>query len=104
LILNDPKGTAYTMKKDKPHSLEFFTKSRDFWWNSDFLKLFVSRWKLAAVKDILDVGCGQGHWIDALLPLFNRRITVAGIDKEAKHIDIATKKFEAIKKQIPIAM
>jgi ubiquinone/menaquinone biosynthesis C-methylase UbiE len=92
------KGALYIVKKDKPHSLEFFTHSRNFWWNSDFLKLFIKRWKLTVVKDVLDVGCGQGHWINALLPLFNRKITVTGIDKDSNHIDNATKNFKDMRK------
>jgi ubiquinone/menaquinone biosynthesis C-methylase UbiE len=87
------------MKKETPHSLEFFTRSRDFWWNQDFLKLFVKRWKLTEVKDVLDVGCGQGHWINALLPLFNRRVSVTGIDKDSNHIDVAVKNFGDKKKR-----
>jgi ubiquinone/menaquinone biosynthesis C-methylase UbiE len=96
--MSDPGGTIKTMDKKKPHSLEFFTRSRDFWWNSDFLKLFIRRWKLTEVKNVLDVGCGQGHWINAMLPLFKRRITITGIDKEPNHINMATKNFRGIGK------
>jgi 2-polyprenyl-3-methyl-5-hydroxy-6-metoxy-1,4-benzoquinol methylase len=47
---------------EKPHSADYFGATRDFWWNHDFLELMSARWRLAAVRSVLDVGCGVGHW------------------------------------------
>ena len=44
------------------HSAEYFGESRDFWWNEDFLGLLLKRWDVACVRNVLDAGCGVGHW------------------------------------------
>ncbi len=73
----------------KLHSAAYFTDHRDFWWNPDFLMLMATRWNVSKVKTILDVGCGQGHWGRALLPIFTQPVHLIGIDAEPKWIDIA---------------
>lgn len=52
---NEFKGRA-------EHSAEHFGDTRDYWWNRDFLQLMAKRWKLGTVRNVLDVGCGVGHW------------------------------------------
>lgn len=53
-----------------PHSAEYFGDSRDYWWNPDFLRLMAARWRLSAVHEVLDVGCGVGHWRTAAAELW----------------------------------
>lgn len=42
--------------------MQLLRRSRDFWWNSDFLQLMANRWLISADAKVLDVGCGRGHW------------------------------------------
>src|SRR5215475_5753342 len=44
------------------HSAEHFGDTRDYWWNLDFLELMGRRLSLDRVQDVLDIGCGVGHW------------------------------------------
>lgn len=36
--------------------------SRNYWWNQDFKEFLGNRMGLKNCKDVLDVGCGVGHW------------------------------------------
>jgi ubiquinone/menaquinone biosynthesis C-methylase UbiE len=85
------------MKRRSLHSLEMFTPSRNDWWNADYLKLFQKRWNFKSIRSILDVGCGRGHWIQSLFPLFKGSVSVVGIDRENKHIQFAQKLFSRLK-------
>ncbi len=58
---------------------EHFGGSRDHWWNVDFRELTAKRWKL---DDVLDVGCGIGHWGMLLASVMPERVRVTGIDRE----------------------
>ncbi len=58
-------------KGQTAHSAEYFGDARDHWWNRDFLQLVARRWRFDEVRDVLDVGCGVGHWgmlLAAVLP------------------------------------
>jgi SAM-dependent methyltransferase len=74
---------------DKPHSQEYFGEWRDFWWNPDFLQLMAQRWQLGSVSNVLDVGCGVGHWSRTLLRLLPSNVQLTGIDREAVSIQQA---------------
>ena len=52
----------------KPHSAEHLGESRNHWWNADFVELIAKRLQLDQAKEILDVGCGIGHWGQVLSP------------------------------------
>ena len=65
------------------HSAECFGDTRDHWWNLDFLRLMARRWKLDAVRDVLDVGCGVGHWGMLLASVLPDDARVTGVDREA---------------------
>ena len=54
------------------HSAEYFGDSRDYWWNDDFLTLALQRWSVTEVRNLLDVGCGVGHWGRAWRGSFRR--------------------------------
>jgi SAM-dependent methyltransferase len=76
---NEFKGQA-------AHSAEHFGDTRDHWWNIDFLQLMAKRWKLDAVRDVLDVGCGVGHWGMLLASVMPENVRVTGIDREPSWI------------------
>jgi SAM-dependent methyltransferase len=71
------------------HSAEHFGDTRDHWWNPDFLQLMAKRWKLDAVRDVLDVGCGVGHWGMLLASVMPEHARVTGIDREPSWIERA---------------
>jgi SAM-dependent methyltransferase len=88
---NEFKGQA-------EHSAEYFGDTRDHWWNRDFLELMAKRWKLdAAVRDMLDVGCGVGHWGMALASVMPEHVRVQGIDREATWVKEASARAAARK-------
>jgi ubiquinone/menaquinone biosynthesis C-methylase UbiE len=80
---NEFKGQA-------THSAEHFGDTRDHWWNLDFLQLMAKRWKLDAARDVLDVGCGVGHWGMLLASVMPEHVRVIGIDREPSWVEQAT--------------
>ena len=75
--------------KDKVHSAAFFDEQRDHWWNRDFLELMARRLQLDGVRNVLDVGCGIGHWGRALGHVLSRNAQVIGIDREGVWVEEA---------------
>jgi ubiquinone/menaquinone biosynthesis C-methylase UbiE len=84
--------SAESAMTKKPHSADYFGDTRDFWWNHDFLKLMSARWNLVAVKSVLDVGCGVGHWGRCLAPFLSPESRWTGIDREPQWIEEARKR------------
>jgi SAM-dependent methyltransferase len=76
-------------KGEAAHSAAYFGDTRDHWWNLDFLRLMAQRWKLDAVRDVLDVGCGVGHWSMLLASVMPGDVRVTGIDREPSWIEEA---------------
>jgi SAM-dependent methyltransferase len=76
-------------KGQAAHSAECFGDTRDHWWNRDFLLLMAKRWRLDAVRDVLDVGCGVGHWGMLLASVMPDDVRVTGIDREPSWIEHA---------------
>ena len=74
----------------KPHSAAVLTELRDDWWSTDFLRLMVERLQLHQYERILDVGSGQGHWGQRLLPLVSETATLVGVDQESSWVEKAT--------------
>lgn len=64
------------------HSAEHFGVTRDHWWNRDFLQLMAKRWRLEEVREVLDVGCGVGHWGMLLASVMAADVRVTGVDRE----------------------
>jgi SAM-dependent methyltransferase len=73
---------ANQFKGEAAHSAEYFGDTRDHWWNGDFLRLMAQRWKLEAVREVLDVGCGVGHWGMLLASVMEPNVRVTGVDCE----------------------
>jgi SAM-dependent methyltransferase len=85
---NDFKGQS-------GHSAEHFGDTRDHWWNLDFLQLMAKRWKLDAVRDVLDVGCGVGHWGTLLSAVMPDEARVTGVDREPSWVEEARARARA---------
>ncbi|HEY9766390.1 MAG TPA: class I SAM-dependent methyltransferase [Chroococcales cyanobacterium] len=74
----------------EPHSAGDFGISRMFWWNEDFLRLMSERWGLESIRQVLDVGCGLGHWSLRLLDYLPDQAELIGIDREASWVSMAS--------------
>jgi SAM-dependent methyltransferase len=83
------------LKGREEHSAEHFGDTRDHWWNLDFLRLMAKRWRLDAVHDVLDVGCGVGHWGRLLASVMPDDVRVTGVDRERAWVDEATARAPA---------
>jgi SAM-dependent methyltransferase len=77
------------------HSAEYFGDTRDYWWNADFLALMGRRLALDRVRDMLDVGCGVGHWGQLLAGLVASDARIEGIDRDPLWVDKATARAAA---------
>ena len=77
------------------HSAPYFGDYRDFWWNRDFLELMARRWKLEDVYNVLDVGCGLGHWGRCLREVLPQAASILGIDREKAWIDKCSERMIA---------
>ena len=62
---------------------------RDLFWNRDFLRLIAHRLELTRVRDVLDVGCGAGHWGRALRPHLPDDARLVGVDREEAFLRLA---------------
>ncbi len=77
------------------HSAEYFGDTRDYWWNADFLELMGRRLSLDRVRDMLDVGCGVGHWGQLLAGLLASDARIEGIDRDPLWVDKAAARAAA---------
>jgi SAM-dependent methyltransferase len=77
------------------HSAEYFGDTRDYWWNPDFLELMCKRLSLDSVRDVLDVGCGVGHWGRMLARVLPSSARVQGVDREAFWVEEAAARATA---------
>lgn len=62
---------------------------RDLFWNRDFLGFMGQRLGFDQVQDVLDVGCGAGHWGRALLPHLPAAAQLVGVDREEAFVELA---------------
>jgi SAM-dependent methyltransferase len=85
---NEFKGQA-------AHSAEDFGDTRDHWWNLDYLRLVAQRWKLETMREVLDVGCGVGHWGMLLASVMREDVRVTGVDREESWVEKATERAKA---------
>jgi SAM-dependent methyltransferase len=77
------------------HSAEYFGDTRDYWWNPDYIKLTGRRLAFDQVRNVLDVGCGIGHWAQTLACALPSETTVIGVDRDPFWIDKATERARA---------
>jgi SAM-dependent methyltransferase len=83
---------ANEFKGQPLHSAEHFGDTRDDWWNLDFLRLMAKRWKLETVREVLDVGCGVGHWGMLLASVMPDSTRFTGIDREPAWVSEASER------------
>jgi SAM-dependent methyltransferase len=69
------------------HSEDYFGEYRDFWWNTDFVGLIAKRLNLAVRRQVLEVGCGNGHWTRTFAPFLGPEAEVVCIDRDRKWSD-----------------
>src|SRR5262245_18230755 len=62
---------------------------RDLFWNADFLDLIARRLQLKKARDVLDFGCGAGHWGRALRPHLHEEARLVGVDREEAFLALA---------------
>lgn len=74
------------------HSAAWFGDSRDYWWNEDFLGLLARRWQLAEHHEVLDVGCGVGHWGRLLGRFLPADARIVGVDREPEWVRVAAER------------
>lgn len=77
------------------HSAEYFGDVRDHWWNLDFLQLMAKRWNVGAVRSVLDVGSGVGHWGMLLASVLPDEARFTGVDCEPEWVEQATTRARA---------
>jgi SAM-dependent methyltransferase len=77
------------------HSAEYFGETRDYWWNLDFLELMGRRLSFERVQDVLDVGCGVGHWGQLLANLLPPTARVQGVDRDPVWVEKASARAAA---------
>ena len=86
---------AERVRGQTSHSAEYFGDTRDYWWNADFVRLMARRWRLDEVREILDVGCGVGHWGALLANVMPEDARVIGVDREPSWITKASERAKA---------
>jgi SAM-dependent methyltransferase len=79
-------------RTDELEQTAYFGDLRDYWWNLDHLELCARRLGLDAVRSVLDVGAGVGHWGRLLGHVLPPDATVVGIDREPRWIEEATRR------------
>jgi SAM-dependent methyltransferase len=78
----------------EPHSKQFLTDERDRWWSDAQIRAIAGR--LGAVRNAIDVGCGQGHWTRVIASAFPGA-SILGIDREPEWIRIACERDAPIR-------
>jgi SAM-dependent methyltransferase len=77
------------------HSAEYFGDTRDYWWNRDFLELMAKRLSFDRVREVLDVGCGVGHWGQLLIDVLPSTACVQGVDRDPGWVEHAAARASA---------
>ena len=86
---------ANPLSEHPSHSAEYFGDTRDHWWNRDYLELLARRWQLERVHDVLDVGCGVGHWGRTLAGVLPPGARITGVDPEPAWVELASQRAAA---------
>src|ERR1700756_5701438 len=77
------------------HSAEYFGDTRDYWWNADFLALMAKRLAFDRMGDVLDVGCGIGHWSRLLARVLPHDARLQGVDRDPLWVETAGERAAA---------
>ena len=95
IIRNSVDLLANEFRTLESHSAEYFGDTRDYWWNSDYIELTGRRLAFDRVRDVLDVGCGIGHWGRVLASALPADAQVIGVDRDPRWIAEATERVMA---------
>ena len=77
------------------HSAEYFGDTRDYWWNPDFIELIAKRLSFDRVREVLDVGCGVGHWGQLLINVLPDGTHLHGVDRDPRWVEQAAARASA---------
>src|SRR5262249_4652272 len=98
--LREPRSDQVTMANQfrtlDSHSAEHFGDTRDHWWNLDFLELMARRLSFDRVRDVLDVGCGVGHWGRLLAQVLPATARVQGVDRDPHWVEHAAARVSGL--------
>jgi SAM-dependent methyltransferase len=83
---------ANEFRTSTAHSGEYFGDTRDHWWNLDYLALIARRLGLDAAREVLDVGCGVGHWGQLLAKILPPDARVCGVDPDPGWVEKAAER------------
>jgi SAM-dependent methyltransferase len=86
------RSLANEFRTLEAHSAEYFGETRDYWWNQDFIELIGRRFAFEKIHDVLDVGCGVGHWAQVLASALPAEARVIGVDRDQSWVDEATER------------
>src|SRR5262245_45892425 len=87
--MQDGSPRAMDPSQTKPHSAQYFGEPRYYWPNSHCPELMVRRWDCQAIRGVLDVGCGMGHWGQLLCEVLPEQARLTGIDREPTWVEHA---------------
>jgi SAM-dependent methyltransferase len=91
----DHPGMSNEFKGLASHSAEWFGESRDHWWNVDYLRFLSAKWYVEKIRNVLDVGCGVGHWSRMLSRVLPDNTAVIGVDRDPIWVQKATERAAA---------
>jgi ubiquinone/menaquinone biosynthesis C-methylase UbiE len=95
LFANGQVFMANEFRALESHSAEYFGDTRDYWWNRDYIELIGRRLAFDQVRDVLDVGCGVGHWAQVLASALPADAQVTGVDRDPLWVNKATERAAA---------
>ncbi|MCK6590077.1 MAG: class I SAM-dependent methyltransferase [Polyangiaceae bacterium] len=85
------------------HSAEYFGDTRDHWWNPDFIDLMAKRWELYRAREVLDIGCGVGHWGRLLARVLPTDARVTGVDRDSFWVERAAERAAAASHSLSVS-
>lgn len=81
------------MPDPAPHSQEYFTESRDHWWNLDYVALLARRLSLAGCERVLEIGAGVGHWTAIIKAHVAAEAAITVTDREPQWVERLQQRF-----------
>ncbi|MBV6646195.1 MAG: class I SAM-dependent methyltransferase [Cyclobacteriaceae bacterium] len=84
-------------KRSKSHSQDHLGEARQYWWNTDYLKLLADRLDLASCQQVADIGCGVGTMSFALSSYLPNGASLTGVDMEHSYVKTAKQKARHLK-------
>ena len=92
----NPAHRAALSKKNYHKLTGFDGDWRDTWWNDEFLAMMAAQWQFDQVENLLDVGCGVGHWGQRLMRHLGNETMLYGIDPEEAWVEGAQERANSL--------